>query len=61
MAQRVAAGLEEASAEMAVHSRAHPAFKPIGAGMAREWAAGIKLLSYFDVPPKRALSALSAP
>jgi serine/threonine-protein kinase HipA len=61
MAQRVAAGLEEASAEMAVHSRAHPAFKPIGAGMAREWAAGIKLLSYFDVPPKRTLSALSAP
>ncbi|MBT2333110.1 HipA N-terminal domain-containing protein [Variovorax paradoxus] len=35
----------------------HPEFKAIGAGMARQWTAGIKLLSYFDASPRRALSA----
>ncbi|MGJ7610107.1 MULTISPECIES: type II toxin-antitoxin system HipA family toxin [unclassified Variovorax] len=53
IAQRTAAGVEQARAEMAVHARAHPEFKAIGAAMARQWKAGVKLLSFFDALPRR--------
>jgi hypothetical protein len=56
IAQRTAAGVERARAEMAAHARTHPAFRAIGAGMAQQWKAGVKLLSYFDALPKRAVT-----
>jgi serine/threonine-protein kinase HipA len=55
MAQRIAAGLEAASTEMAAFGRARPEFGALCADMGRQWAVGIALLSYFNAPiPARA-------
>lgn len=53
MAQRIAAGLEAASAELAVFGRARPEFGALCADMGKQWAAGLGLLSYFDAPAPR--------
>ncbi|CAN5384731.1 type II toxin-antitoxin system HipA family toxin [soil metagenome] len=53
IAQRTAAGVEKAGAEVAAHARAHPEFEAVGAAMAKEWKAGIQRMSHFDLPPRR--------